>query len=158
MKIHFPALVTYLGVPVFCLALLAVAWNFMRGGGKPEAPAEPVLRLLCEESLRLPLAGIVSAYERRGGPQVEMEFMTLSGLKERLADGADPDLVLLGVGDAAADGRIGTGSLVEVAANGRLRAFLPNPGEPSESASGFLGFLSGSFATGILGREESAAR
>jgi len=158
MKIHFPALFTYLAVPVFCLALLAVAWNFMRGGGKPEAPADPVLRLLCEENLRLPLAGIVSAYERRGGSRVEAEFVSLSGLTERLAAGADPDLVLLGAGYDAADDWIRKESLVEVAANGRLRAFLPNPGEPSESASGFLVFLSGSFATGILGQEESGAR
>lgn len=149
MKRDLPALCAHLAVPVLCLALLAAAWSFMRGGGGPEAPDEPVLRLLCDESLRPRLAGIVAAFERRGGGRVEADYVPLSGVAERLAGGADPDLVLLGAADAPE--WIGKESFVEVAAIGPLRACLPGRRDPSGPASEFLAFLSGPFAANLLG-------
>lgn len=156
MKRDLPALCANLAVPLLCLALLAAAWSFMRGGGGPEAPDDPVLRLLCDESLRPRLAGIVAAFERRGGGRVEAEFLPLSGMEERLADGADADLVLLGV--AGAPESIGKELFVEVAAIGALRACRPGRREPSGPASDFLEFLSGPFAAKLLGGEVTGSR
>lgn len=159
MKRDLPALCIHLAVPVLCLALLAAAWAFMRGGGEPETPSEPVLRLLCDESLQAPLAGVFAAYERRGGAPVEADFVPLSGMAERLAGGADADLVLLGAaGAAGAPEWIGKEPFVEVAAIGALRAGLPGRREPSGPASDFLEFLSGPFAANLLGGRVAGSR
>lgn len=160
---RLPANVSLFVVPAVCLILLGAAWAILRGGGESEERERPALKLLCEDSLKAPVTGIIAAYERRGGVTVEVEFVPSSGLANRLVSKSRNDLVLLNAGDPIAKELIDRGlvvapeSGVKETPSGSLRWFPLPGGESPDSAAGFTEFLGGSFATGILQRFESAS-
>lgn len=155
---RLPTKLPLFAVPAVCLLLLGAAWAIMRGGGESGERERPTLAILCEESLKLPVTEITTAYERRGGVTVEVELVPSSGIAERLADGSRHDLLFLSADNPAADEWIRQGLIAateEVYPTMEslvLQSYRLNQGESPDPASRFVEFLSGPFALGILER------